>query len=98
MSTEELIARGKDADCWIMRDSHSAPFKDVATLRRFKAYRDGCLFAADGLTKPAADAYDYYEMAVIRPDLVLGDLVRMLHPSLRDEPFLYIRPDEQVAR
>lgn len=98
VGTEELIARGQDADCWIMRDSHSAPFKDIATLRRFKAYREGCLFAVDGMTKLDADAYDYYEMAVIRPDLVLGDLVRMLHPALRDKPFLYIRPDTQVAR
>lgn len=98
VSTEELIARGKDADCWIIRDSHSAPFSDVSTLRRFKAYRDGCLFAVDGMTKLNADAYDYYEMAVIRPDLVLGDLARMLHPALRDQPFLYIRPDRQVTQ
>lgn len=98
VSTEDLIARGKDADCWIMRDSHSAAFNDVATLRRLKAYRDGCLFAADGMTKPDADAYDLYETAVIRPDLVLGDIVRMLHPALRDEPFRYIRPDGQVIR
>lgn len=98
VSTEELIARGRDADCWIMRDSHSQPFKDVATLRRFKAYREDCLFAADGMTKPEADAFDLYETAVIRPDLVLGDVVRMLHPALRDQPFRYIRPDTQVAR
>lgn len=98
VSTEELIARGRDADCWIMRDSHSQPFKDVATLQRFKAYREGCLFAADGMTKPEADAFDLYETAVIRPDLVLGDVVGMLHPALRDQPFRYIRPDTQVAR
>lgn len=98
VSTEELIARGRDADCWIMRDSHSQPFKDVATLQRFKAYREGCLFAADGMTKPEADAFDLYETAVIRPDLVLGDVVRMLHPALRDQPFRYIRPDTQVTR
>lgn len=98
VSTEELIARGRDADCWIMRDSHSQPFKDAATLRRFKAYRDGCLFAADGMTKPGADAFDLYETAVIRPDLVLNDLVNMLHPALRRVPFKYIRPDTQVAR
>lgn len=98
VSTEELIARGRDADCWIMRDSHSQPFRDVATLRRFKAYREGCLFAADGMTKPKADAFDLYETAVIRPDLVLGDVVRMLHPALRDQPFRYVRPDTQVAR
>lgn len=98
VSTEELIARGTGADCWIMRDSHSNPFDDLSTLRRFKAYREGCLFAADGMTKPAADAYDYYETAVIRPDLVLGDIVRMLHPPLRTEPFRYIRPDTKVTR
>lgn len=98
VSTEELIARGRDADCWIMRDSHSQPFKDIATLRRFKAYREGCLFAADGMIKPKADAFDLYETAVIRPDLVLGDMVRMLHPALRVQPFRYIRPDTQVAR
>lgn len=98
VSTEALIARGAEADCWIIRDTHSAPFTDLATLRRFKAWREGCLFAADGMYKPAADAFDYYEMAVIRPDLLLGDIVRMLHPDLRDEPFRYIRPDTKVPR
>jgi iron complex transport system substrate-binding protein len=98
ISTEELIQRGSDADCWILRDTHSQPFTDRAVLRRFKAYREGCLFAADGMTKPAADAFDYYETAVIRPDLVLGDIARMLHPALRGEPFRYIRPDTRVPR
>ncbi|MDZ3833750.1 MAG: ABC transporter substrate-binding protein [Sphingopyxis sp.] len=98
VSTEELIRRGASADCWIIRDSHSAPFADTAILRRFKAYRDDCLFAADGMHKPDADAFDYYEMAVIRPDWVLGDIVRMLHPPLRSEPFRYIRPDTKVPR
>lgn len=98
LSTEELIARGAAADCWIMRDSHSAPFKDVATLQRFKAYRDGCLFAADGMEKLKVDAFDFYEMALIRPDWLLGDMARMLHPQMRDKPFRYIQPDTQVPR
>jgi iron complex transport system substrate-binding protein len=98
VSTEELIARGKDADCWIIRDTHSMPFRDVATLRRFKAYRDGCLFAADGMFKPEADAFEFYDMGTIRPDLVLGDIVMMLHPSLRTGPFRYIRHDTKVPR
>ncbi len=98
VTTEQLIARGRDADCWILRDTHSARFTDLSVLRRFRAYRDGCLFAADGMTKPDADAFDLYETAVIRPDLILGDLVRMLHPRLRDQPFRYIRPDTTVPR
>lgn len=98
MSTEELVARGADADCWILRDSHSAPFTDVATLKRFKAYREGCLFAADGMHKADADAFDLYEMAVIRPDLVLADIAQMLHPPLRTRAFRYVRPDTKVVR
>lgn len=98
ISTEALLAQGTEADCWIIRDSHSRPYDDVATLRRFKAWREGCLFAADGMHKPEADAFDYYETAVIRPDYLLGDIVRMLHPPLRTEPFRYIRPDTRVPR
>ncbi|WP_448502288.1 ABC transporter substrate-binding protein [Sphingomonas sp.] len=98
ISTEQLIARGADADCWILRDSHSSPFADLSTLRRFKAWREGCLFASDGMQKPDADAFDLYEMAVIRPDIVLRDLVQMLHPQLRSAPFVYIRPDTQTPR
>lgn len=98
ISTEALVQGGHNADCWILRDTHSQPFKDRAVLARFKAYRDGCLFAADGMTKPQADAFDFYETAVIRPDLVLGDIARMLHPALRDEPFRYIQPDRTVPR
>lgn len=96
IGTETLLARGRDAACWIARDSHSNPFGERAVLAQFRAYREGCMFAADGMTKPAADAFDLYETAVLRPDLVLGDMVRMLHPPLRDAPFLYIQPDRRL--
>ena len=97
LSTEQLILKAADADCAIFRDSHSQAFRDKKTLEQFRAYRNGCVYAIDGMVKPEADAYDYYESAVIRPDLVLRDLVNMLHPELRgDDPFLYIQPDEQL--
>ena len=67
-------------------------------LQHFKAWREGCLFAGDGMAKPEADAFDIYERGLIRPDLILGDMVRMLHPDLRDEPFVYYRPDTLTVR
>ena len=30
----------------------------------------------------AAGANNYYELGVLRPDLILGDLVAILHPEL----------------
>ena len=94
ISTELLLEQARDVDCWIIRDTHSRPFEDVRLLANFKAWREGCIYASDGMQKPEADAFDYYERAAIRPDLVLSDIAKMLHPELRDGSFTYIRPDE----
>lgn len=93
ISTETMLLNARDADCWIWRDTHSQHIIDKKFLSQFKAYRDGCLFASDGMTKPEVDAFDYYERGPIRPDLELGDIARMLHPDLFQQPFHYVRPD-----
>ena len=98
VGTEVLLDKARDIDCWIIRDTHSVAFNDTGVLQHFKAWRDGCLFAGDGRAKPEADAFDIYERGLIRPDLILGDMVRMLHPEVRDEPFVYYRPDDQTVR
>ncbi len=98
IGTEVLLEEARDIDCWIIRDTHSVAFDDVSVLRNFKAWQDGCLFAGDGMAKPEADAFDIYETGIIRPDVVLGDMVRMLHPDARDEPFVYYRPDTVTVR
>ena len=98
MGSETLLEHARDIDCWIIRDTHSQPVTDTDYLQHFKAWRDGCLFASDGSSKPEADAFDLYENGPIRPDLILRDLVRMLHPDLTDEPFVYIQPDDETPR
>lgn len=98
VGTEVLLEKAADIDCWIIRDSHSMPFDDVNTLKHFKAWREGCLFAVDGKSKPEADAFDIYQTGLIRPDLILGDMVQMLHPKVRNEAFVFIRPDTQTPR
>jgi ABC-type Fe3+-hydroxamate transport system substrate-binding protein len=95
ISSETMLTKARDADCWVWRDTHSKPYPQKDFLVQFKAVRQGCTFAADGLTKPEVDAFDYYERAAIRPDLELRDLAMMLHPELRNRPFTYIRPDMQ---
>lgn len=98
MGTEVLLETARDADCWILRDSHSVAFSDRNVLSNFKAWREGCVFASDGIYKPEADAFDIYETGVIRPDLLLADISRMLHPELRDAPFVYIQPDTKTPQ
>ena len=98
IGSETLLERARDVDCWIIRDTHSQAFTDKAFLQNFKAWREGCLFASDGSTKPEADAFDYYETGPVRPDYVLRDLVRMLHPDMSNEPFKYIQPDDETPK
>lgn len=98
LSSETLLEKARDIDCWIIRDSHSQPFKNTDYLNNFKAWREGCLFASDGSSKPDADAFDIYATGQIRPDLILRDLVQMLHPDLIDAPYTYIQPDNQTPR
>ncbi|MEM9403913.1 MAG: ABC transporter substrate-binding protein [Pseudomonadota bacterium] len=98
VGTELLMEEATDVDCWIIRDSHSVAFNDAAVLESFKAWREGCLFSSDGMAKLDADAFDLYETGPIRPDLILGDMIRMLHPDVRDDPYIYYRPDTQTVR
>jgi iron complex transport system substrate-binding protein len=91
ISSETMLAKARNADCWVWRDSHSKAYPQQSFLSQFKAVQQGCVFAADGMTKPEADAFDYYERAPIRPDLELHDLAMMLHPSLRNQPFICAR-------
>ena len=98
VGSERLLEDARDIDCWIIRDSHSQAFTDTGYLENFKAWRQGCLFASDASSKTEADAFDIYETGPIRPDLILRDLIRMLHPELIDAPFVYIQPDEETPR
>lgn len=95
ISSETLLQRGRGAACWIWRDAFSKVPAHSALLGQFRAVREGCLFASDGMTKPAHDAFDYYERAAIRPDIELADMARMLHPQLFDADWTYIRPDQR---
>ena len=96
IGTERLIAEARHADYWIIGDTHGQPFMDRGVLQQFKAWRDGHLFGRHGRVKPRADAYDIYEMAVLRPDWLLGDVVKMIHPDAVSRPFEILRPETGV--
>ena len=97
LSTERLLRDATDADCWMIRDPLSSVFDDRAVLSRFKAYRDDCVFWEPGKRHPAADAWEVWEMGTIRPDWRLADIVKMVHPELRDGAWRYLAPETWKA-
>jgi iron complex transport system substrate-binding protein len=94
LSFEEAYSTTRDAAYWI-----NLPFvPDLAALlaqdsrfAEFEAYKNGKVWNND-LRSNAAGGSDYYESAVVRPDLVLADLVAIVHPDkMPGHKFYYYR-------
>lgn len=98
LTTEALLARGRDAECWLVGDIHARPLPDAPYLADFRAWREGCLLSNDGRSKPQIDAFDWYETAWVRPDLVLADFVEALHSGPGGRPLEFLRRFDRPAR
>ena len=58
-----------------------------------RCVRQGAVYNCDRRITPAG-GNDYWESGVVRPDLVLRDLIRIFHPELVSEDFYYYRQVE----
>ena len=89
---EEAARLVLEADLWLnvqaaSLDELRSRFPKFADAR---CVRNGYVWNCD-LRANAAGGNDFWESGVVRPDLVLRDLVRIFHPELVDEPFVYYR-------
>ncbi|MEM1055413.1 MAG: ABC transporter substrate-binding protein [Bacteroidota bacterium] len=92
LGTERLLSDATDADCWVIQESGTELYPNEAILERFRAWQEGCIYGATGQAKPSRNAWEIFQDGVIRPDYMLGDIVKMLHPEVRPEPFRYLVP------
>jgi iron complex transport system substrate-binding protein len=81
---EAQLRRAGNADIWINGGgwpSLAAMVKDEPRYAEFKAYKTGQVWVYERRLTPSG-ANDYWSRAISHPDLVLGDLVKIFHPSL----------------
>jgi len=97
LGTERLLTDARDAEFWIARDPISNAYRDRRVLEQFKAFREGRVYAMDGLVKREVDSYGLWNIGPIRPDLMLADYVKMIHPDLVREPFTYLTLDHRTG-
>ncbi len=81
---ETVLLRAKDAEFWV----GPAQYTSLAEMRndnphysQFKAFQDENVYTFSSKKGPKGGVV-YYELAPNRPDLVLKDLVSILHPHL----------------
>lgn len=88
---ETVLDRAENADYWIGPSQFTSLAEIAASNRhyaKFAAYRNKQVYSFS-TRKGATGGLLYYEMASNRPDLVLKDLVKILHPELLPDHQLY---------
>lgn len=84
---EAVYNIGKDTDYWItsaMWNSFDDVTKEDPLYLKFKATQNGNIYTSYCRINENG-GNDYYESGVIRPDIVLADLVKIFHPELLPE-------------
>lgn len=94
LSLEEVFAKASDAEFWVnvgffgsLKDLEAAD----ARFAQFAAFKNGKVFNNDKRTN-ANFGNDYFESGVIRPHVILADLIKIFHPDLLpDHELVYYR-------
>ncbi len=90
---EEAYRLVSEADVWINLGTASS-LDDVKTMcPKFTGTRclsDGNVYN-NNLRTTATGGNDYFESGVVNPDIVLRDLVKIFHPELVEEDFVYYK-------
>ncbi len=93
LSLEAVLEKGQQADFWFNPSSHTT-YEEVkqanAHYQQFKAFSEKNIYS-NAIEKGAKGGLIFYELAPQRPDLVLKDFIRILHPNLLPdyEPYFF---------
>ncbi|WP_435622711.1 ABC transporter substrate-binding protein [Flagellimonas sp.] len=86
LSLEEVLTKGKEAEFWFNPSLHST-YSEMESANshylEFDAYKNQNVFS-NAIAKGETGGILFYELAPQRPDLVLKDLISILHPNLID--------------
>ncbi|MCG2417841.1 ABC transporter substrate-binding protein [Aequorivita sp. F47161] len=84
LNLESVLDKGHDAEIWIGPGQFTSldEMKNASkAYTQFKAYKSGKVYSYS-MKKGETGGVIYFELAPNRPDLVLKDLIKILHPEL----------------
>jgi len=94
LSIESVLDKAQNADFWIAPSqytSYSKLVSDNKVYGEFDAFKNQKIYTF-AKAKGATGGLLYYELAPNRPDLVLKDLISILHPELLTEKTTFFTP------
>ncbi|WP_339702016.1 ABC transporter substrate-binding protein [uncultured Marixanthomonas sp.] len=91
LNLESVLEKGKDADFWVGPGQFSSKqqLKDAHSVySEFSAYQNNNIYSNTTLVGETGGVI-YYELAPNRPDIVLKDIIKIIHPDVLPEHELY---------
>ncbi len=82
ITTEELLLKGKEVKHWVIMDVHAGSLPKEELMNSFQAWREENLYHNMERWNPENNTSDWYATAIVRPDTVLADLIKLVHPGL----------------
>ncbi|MEM6893349.1 MAG: ABC transporter substrate-binding protein [Bacteroidota bacterium] len=86
LSVESVLEKGQSADFWFNPSMHKS-YEEMKTAsphyERFKAFQDRRIFSNSMKTGETGGTL-FFEQGPLRPDLVLKDLISILHPEVME--------------
>jgi len=97
LNLESVLEQGKEAEIWIgpgQFTSYQQMIDTHAVYGQFDAFQKKKVFSFTTI-KGATGGVLYYELAPNRPDIVLKDIIKILHPALLPdhEPYFFSQLD-----
>lgn len=90
---EEAYLLASAADMWLNVGAANTLDELKAACPKFadtRCFRNGDVYNNNARTNTVG-GNDYYESAVVHPDLLLRDLIKIFHPELVEEDFVYYK-------
>lgn len=91
LNYEYVLDKAQDADYWL----GASDFPNLTAMRNtdkrytdFNAFQEGNVYSYT-LRKGPTGGIEYFELGYMRPDLILKDLIKILHPALLPDYSLY---------
>lgn len=94
VTIEEALVYFNNADFWVntQANTYDELLEHNAKYKLFKAFQVKQVFNNNNRAN-ATGGNDYWEMGVAKPDLILKDLIKAIHPELlKDYQFTFMKP------
>lgn len=85
LAPERVIVKGGEADIWFLRYNSGSPLtlqelsKENPLYSRIKAFKEGNVWGSN------TSLSGIFEDAAFHPHLILGDMIRVLHPEMSED-------------